>query len=628
MQADGAHHTLERRRSDVTSTISVREDGTSLTDSPGAPPSAPPQRQRRAFGRKRGGRKISPFNIISLVVALGFIALTLVPLGTVLVRLFVVDGQLTLAPLQETLEQDVLELVGNTVVVVLGSTILAVLIGGALAWLNERTDARMGLFSDLLPMVPFLLPPVAGSVGWILLLAPTGGYINGAWAKFLGLFGIQDAGPLMDIYSWGGLILVFTVYGVAFTYMMIAPALRVLDSNLEEQSRVTGAGPFRTLFKVTLPAVLPAIAAGALLWVWVAFATVDIPSMIGTGADISMLSQRIVNLLVFSYPPKQGVAVGLSLIISVVVLGAWLLQSKILRSNKFATVGGKGTRSTPLRLGKWRGVARGAMIGYVLLTTVLPALALLVVAFTGSWRVEIDWASFGLDNFNAIFTDPYAMQGLANSFTLGLVAATVVVVVAALVSLYVARSGPVLGRLVDVGIKLPATLGALVIVVGMVLLFTGPPFYLSGTTFLLLLAYCALCLPNASISADAAVAGVGGELTESSRISGAAESRTFFRVILPLMVPALVGAWALVFVRVLSDLTASSLLAGANNPVIGFQMLEMSRYGSYAELAVLASILAVVSTVTVFAAVWFGRWSSRWTQAPKAPRRRRPVNLR
>ncbi|MDK1361674.1 iron ABC transporter permease [Arthrobacter sp. zg-Y1219] len=569
---------------------------------------------------------MSPFSIISLVVAVGFIALTVVPLGTVLLRLFVVDGQITLAPLQETLQQDVLSLVGSTVFVVAGSTVFAVLIGGALAWLNERTDARMGLFSDLLPMVPFLLPPVAGSVGWILLLAPTGGYLNSAWMKMTAFFGVEEPVPLMDIYSWSGLILVFTVYGVAFTYMMIAPALRMLDSSLEEQSRVTGAGAIRTLFKVTLPAVLPAIAAGALLWVWVAFATVDIPSMIGTGADITLLSQQIVNLLVFSYPPKQGVAVGLSLIISVVVLGAWLLQSRILRSNKFATVGGKGSRSTPLRLGKWRPVARGAMIGYVLLTTALPCLALLIVALTGSWRADIDWGSFGFSHFADIFSNSYAMQGLANSFTLGLTAATIVVVVAALVSLYVARSGPVLGRVIDVGIKLPATLGALVIVVGMVLLFTGPPFYLSGTTFLLLLAYCALCLPNASISADAAVAGVGGELTEASRISGAPESKTFMRVILPLMVPALVGAWALVFVRVLSDLTASSLLAGANNPVIGFQMLELSRYGSFTELAVLASILAVVSTITVFAAVWFGRWSSRWTQAPKVSRRR-PANL-
>lgn len=615
----------------MTSTLLPEEDT--------APPPPLPQaaasgntrvpRRKRTFTMRQSGKKLSPFNVISLVVAIGFIALTVVPLCTVLIRLFWVDGQFTLQPLEATMKQDVVGLVFNTVVVVLASTVFAVIIGGGLAWLNERTDARMGLFSDLLPMVPFLLPPVAGSVGWILLLAPSGGYINGLWMNVLSFFGVQDPGPLMDIYSWSGLILVFTVYGVAFTYMMIAPALRILDSNLEEQSRVSGAGSLRTLFKVTLPAVLPAIAAGALLWIWVAFATVDIPQMIGTGADISMLSQRIVNLLVFSYPPDQASAVGLSLIISVVVLGAWMLQTRILRSNKFATVGGKGTRSTPTRLGKWRGVARAAMIAYVLVTTALPFIALLLVAFTGSWRVEVDWSSFGLSHFAELLTDQYALQGLANSFTLGLSVATIVVVVAALVSLYVARSGKFVGSVLDIGIKLPATLGALVIVVGMVLLFTGPPFYLSGTTFILLLAYCALTLPNASISADAAVAGVGMELTEASRITGGGEGKTFAKVILPLMVPALVGAWALVFVRVLSDLTASSLLAGANNPVIGFQMLEMSRYGSYTELAVLASILAIVSTVCVFAAVWFGRWSSRWTQAPKATRasRRRHANM-
>ena len=71
-----------------------------------------------------------------------------------------------------------------------------------------------------------------------------------------------------------------------------------------------------------------------------------------------------------------------------------------------------------------------------LLTTALPCLALLTVALTGSWRQNVDWGSFGFQHFEKIFTDSYAMKGLANSFTLGVVAATIVVVVAALVSLY------------------------------------------------------------------------------------------------------------------------------------------------------------------------------------------------
>lgn len=568
-------------------------------------------------------RRLSPFHAISLILAIGFISLTVVPLITVISGLFIVDGEFTTQPIQETLRQDVLSLVGSTALVVGASTVLAVLIGGGLAWLNERTDARMGLFSDILPLVPFLLPPIAGTVGWILLFAPRAGYINVLWMRFTNWLGVSDPTPLMDIFSWGGLILVFTVYGVAFTYMMIAPALRMLDSNLEEQSRVTGATPFRTLRKVTLPAILPAVVAGALLWIWVAFATVDIPTMIGTGADITLLSQRIVNLLVFSYPPNRSAAVGLSLIISLVVFSAWLLQTRVLRSSKFATVGGKGARSAPIRLGRWRVVARGAIVGYVFVTTALPAGALMLVSLAGSWQPRIDWAGLDFDTIIAVVNNRTTQSALQNSFVLALVSATIVVIVAAMVSLLISRSGPVTGRIIDIGIKLPATLGAIVIVVGMVLLFTGPPFYLGGTGILLLIAYLTITLPNASISADAAVAGVGNELTESSRISGASETRTFRRVIFPILVPTLVGAWALVFVRVLGDLTASSMLAGASFPVIGFQMLELSRNAGFASVAVLGSILALVSTATVLAAVWYGRRVSRWTNpiGAKKPRR-------
>ena len=70
------------------------------------------------------------------------------------------------------------------------------LIGSALAWLNERTDARMGLMSDALPLLTFVLPPIAGAIGWVLLLSPGAGYINVMFRTVLSWFGIRMAtGP-------------------------------------------------------------------------------------------------------------------------------------------------------------------------------------------------------------------------------------------------------------------------------------------------------------------------------------------------------------------------------------------------------------------------------------------------
>lgn len=574
--------------------------------------------------RPRKFKPPTPFTAMSLLLALIMISITLASVGTVLVSMFFAEGSFSIAPTVEVLtDPGTWELVGATAIITGASTIIATLIGGGLAWLNERTDARMGIFSDILPLMSFLLPPVAGSLGYILLYAPTAGYVNQAWRGFLSIFGVVDAGPLLDIYSWAGIIIVFSVYGVPFTYMMIAPALRMMDSGLEEASRMFGAGPLRTMFRVTLPAVLPAMGAGAFLWIWVSFSMVDIPLMIGTGARIDVLASKIVQLLAFSYPADRVGAVSLSLIITTVVLIAWFIQSRILRAGKHASVGNKGAKTTPINLGRWRAPARALVIVYSVVTVLLPALALIYVSLAGTWRPGFSLEGLSFAQFEKLFTNPYTLQGLTNSFGLGLATATIVVIIAAIIALYVARAGSFTGRLVDGGIKLPATLGSLVLVVGMVLLFTGAPFYLGGTLIILLIAYTAISLPNASVSADAAVAGVGDSLSEAARMSGATESRAFVKVIFPLLIPGLVGAWASVFVRAVGDLTASSMLSGASNPVIGFQILEQSRYGSFATTAALSFILAAVSTITVLGAVWIGRYSSRWTQGTTRSRKKK-----
>ena len=73
---------------------------------------------------------------------------------------------------------DVGNLVLSTVVVVVGSSAIAMVVGAVMAWLNERTDARVGTITDSLPLIPFLLPPIAGAIGWVLLLSPRAGFLN------------------------------------------------------------------------------------------------------------------------------------------------------------------------------------------------------------------------------------------------------------------------------------------------------------------------------------------------------------------------------------------------------------------------------------------------------------------
>jgi iron(III) transport system permease protein len=291
---------------------------------------------------------------------------------------------------------------------------------------------------------------------------------------------------------------------------------------------------------------------------------------------------------------------------------AWWAQTRILRRERFATVGGKGRRATPIRLGAWRWPVRGVVLCYMLVTTVLPLFALVIVSLERFWSSTIPWGDLTLDAYRTgVLHEAIARKSLVDSLELGGIGATVGVVFAAIVSLFVVRTSPRVGRVVDGAIKFPATLSHIVIAVGFVLALGGAPFHLGGTVAILLLAYLALYFPQTAVVADAAVAQVGRELPEASRVAGAGEGRTFRRVYTPLMVSGLAAGWALLFVRCVGDLTASSILAGPKNPVVGWKILQVYTDGSFSQMAALSTILTLVSGVVVVAVLTLTRRRGR-----------------
>jgi iron(III) transport system permease protein len=456
-------------------------------------------------------------------------------------------------------------------------------------------------------MIPFLVPPIAGAIGWVLLLSDRAGLLNAVLRWALAPLGYTSLRGPFNIYSWPGLIFVYVIYSVPYAYMMMASGLRNLDASLEEQSRICGRGALATLLRVTFPAVLPSVGAACTLLIWLGFSLFSVPVIIGQGAGISVLSVQLVRLLTFTYPPQMAAAVGLGLILVATLGAAWFVQGRILRSGRFATIGGKGRRAAPVRLGIWKGPARFCVLAYVAVAAVLPAGALVLVALNGFWTPRIKWGALGLDTFRDVLTDELTARSLLNSLSLAIVGATIGILVAAILALFVQRSSRRLGRVVDLLIKLPASISSIVLAVGFILAFSGAPFYLNGTYLILLLGYLALYLPQGSVSADAAAAQVGRELSEASQVAGASDGRTLMRISLPLMAPGLVAGWALLFVRMLSDLTVSSVLAGTSNPVVGFRILDVYQGGSFAMLAALSTLVTLVSAVVIIGLMMFSR---------------------
>ncbi|TDE03118.1 ABC transporter permease [Jiangella asiatica] len=561
--------------------------------------------------------RIDTFGTVGLVLTLSVIGIIAYPLSATVVNAFVPGSAVDLTPMRLVLTDAALHRAArNTGVVLVTAGPLALLIGSAFAWLNERTDARLRWLADLLPVVPLLLPPIALSIGWVFLADERAGYVNSAIrsaAGAVGFDGFGEQGPL-DIASWPGLIFVYTISLVPYVYLIVASALKNADPSLEEASRMSAAGVVTTLVRVSLPAVLPALAAAALLVVIVGSSLFSIPRTIGTAARVDTISVYIVRLTQ-SFPSRLDEAVAVSLLVLVVMGGVWLLQRRIAARGRHSTISGKAATAAVVRLGPWRRPARLLMVGYLLCVSALPFLALALVALQPFWSATVDVSALTLDNVRGFFTDGgRSLDALRTSLTLGVVGATTGIAVVAVIVTYGRDRGGVAARFVEGATKTPGAISHIVFGVALLVAFAGAPFYLSGTLQILLMAYVIIYLPQASTAVEVAHGQVGRELLEASRMSGASKGRTFRSVLFPLMRPGLTAGWALLFVVMVGDLTASAILAGTTNPVVGFVFLDIWDHGTFSELAALGTIVSLVTSVVVLLALTVGS-RSRYRRA-------------
>ena len=542
----------------------------------------------------------SLFRIVGFTAAVAFAAIFFYAVGGMLVSLFTAEDSLPTIIERALSTRGVGAALRNSGILLVTAVPLSLIIGSLFAWLTERTDIRLGRIADILPLVPLFIPPIALAVGWVFLASKDAGLLNAGVGKLFELFGSDSRPRWFNIGSWTGLVFVYVLHLVPYVYLVVSAALRNVDSAEDEASRMSGAGPLRTLFRVSFPAIIPAFASAALLAVMTSLALFSIPVVVGSAADVTVLPVLIVNLIQGTYPPKISEAVVLGVFIAVVVGSMWLFQRRLARHARHSTIGGKASTASRVRLGAWRLPARLGVTLYLLATAVLPMAALILVALQPFWSPTINVSAFTLKNFRELFgrVGP-ARDALLTSGSLAVGGATLGILLAALLVSYGRSAGRRTYNVVDGVTKAPAAISHIVIGIAFIVAFGGAPFYLLGTVGILLIAYLVIYMPQATISAGSANEQIGDELLEASQISGATGGRTFRRISLPLMAPGLTAGWAILFVLMIGDLTASVLLASTRHPVVGFVILNVWENGTFSTLAALGVTISLVSTFVV-----------------------------
>lgn len=564
------------------------------------PAQMPPMKRTRRISLRL--RRVTPFEVAAVAIA----AIVAIIVFAALVRLAIVSWDTYGGDIIGFYRTNVLDsstvrqAFRNTAIVCLVSTILAVFIGSILAWLNERTDASIGSAGRVLPLVPFLMPAIALPLGWLFLASPNTGIVNVILRHMLSSVGIHlQTGPL-NVYSWYGLIFLYTVILTGFAYLVLASPVRDIDSRLEDAGRMSGAGPLKILFRIVLPVLRPAMVNAFFLCMMISLVMVSVPLTIAETANIPIISVVLVNYIVASPLPEfaQAFLTGILLIIPIVVL--WFLQRRAAQRQGTSVVGAKVVSSTRLRLGGWRkALGRVVFLGYVVIGVALPVAGLLYVAGQKYWTdvwPPAQWNPW--PNLSSAFTNQQTQPAIMWSVLLGL-SAGAALILAAYVMSYGQRLFPRLGSTVDVIAKSPAVVTQILIGVALLLVFAGAPFHLAGTAWILFIGYFVVFLPFASVVTTGALHEVGNDLVESAQLSGSSDFRIFWRIATPLTWPTLVAGFLLMYVVISGEVNISLMLSTPARPVVGLVMVDIYSFGSLPQVAGFALAMTALNVVIV-----------------------------
>lgn len=458
----------------------------------------------------------------------------------------------------------------NSLIACTGGTALAVMIGLAFAWIVVRTDTPLKGLIAAAGMLPLFVPPLVGGVAWAILGSPKTGLLNTIMTRV----GLDWR---VNLYSMTGIIFVFGMYYAPYVYMFTSAALKNMDPSLEEAAEMSGASSLRTILTVTFPLIAPAIVSGMLLSFVVMLGIYGIPAVLGSPANIPVLTTYIYTMTNWS-PPLYGTAASVAIILMLVTGLLVVAQNKVLSGRSYTTVAGKAFRPRSLRLGPWRFLTLGLAMVYLFVVVILPSLALIVAGFRKFLFVRdlaslVDMKQYSLIHFERLFANPQTVAALVNTMKVGLITAVLGGSLAFAIGYTVVRTRLPGRRLVDMISTVPVAIPGLVIGVAYLWAWIGLPGGLYGTIWILALAFVARFIPDTVKALSTSLMQIHRELEEAAWVCGRSLISTIATIVLPLARPGVIAAMTLLFILSTRELGSSLFLYSSGSMVMAVQLL-------------------------------------------------------
>ena len=499
-------------------------------------------------------------------VGLGVAVLSLLPIAYLLLRAAGTDA-------------DALAFITRprTVSIVVSSVVLALVVGAGtilvglpVAWLTTRTDLPVRRLWAVLTIVPLAVPSYVTGFAFVAAFGP-----RGALQSLLEPLGVTR---LPEIYGLPGASLVLILATYPYVVLAVRGSLLREDRAVEEAARTLGDRRSAVFRRVTLPLLVPAIGAGALLAVLYALSDFGAVSLL----QFDSFSRAIYlqYRATFDRSLAAVLALGLVLLTLAVTYGEARLRR---RAGHFA--GSPARRPAEIvQLGRWRWPALAFLTVVVSLALAVPAVAI------GFWLIR------GLPQGEAFRV---AGPAIAGSLGTGVVGAALAAAIALPIALLLARHPSRISAFVERASYASFALPGIVVALALVFLTASGAPFLYQTLVLLVGAYAIRFLAHAFGPVRALLGRVGPRVEEAGRTLGDGPVRAFVGITMPLLRPAILSGAALVFLAIVKELPMALILGPIGFETLATEIWSATSEGFYARAAGPAAILLVLSAATV-----------------------------
>ena len=470
------------------------------------------------------------------------------------------------------------------------TTLISVPLGSLLAWLMIRTDIPGKKVLGLLITIPYMIPSWTKALAWLAVFRNSTSGANG----FLAGMGI----PIPDWLAYGpiAIILCMSMHYYAFSYIQVSGALRSINSELEEMGEIQGANKAQILRHITLPLIMPSVLSALVMTISKSIGTYGVAANLGNRIGYYTLATK---MRVFIDQGPRGVGYAMSIVL--VGMAALILMGnqRIIGVRKsYATVGGKGGRSTLMPLGAAKKPMMLFLGVFLFLAMVMPFFVLIMETFqitTG--------AGYGLDNltlYNWIGTPDKAVKytnypgifrhdefwsALWNTVRLSLIASIITAFCGQFLGYISSRGrGKWYGNLTEQLVFVPYLMSGVAFSTMYFSMFSRPHLggllpSLYGTFTLIILTSVVKHFPFASRSGTANMLSISVELEEAADIAGASFWKRMSSIIIPLAKNGFISGFMLVFISIAKELDLIIIMMTPTTRTLSYLAFTYSQEG-------------------------------------------------